>query len=175
MTKAELREVNLKRRLCLDDTLHTLFNTMLIAKVKQFLEAGSVMKIGIFYPMRSEVRLLELGDEYETFLPKIVDNQIVFYQDFGSYVKAAFGTVVPSHDDAAMLDTLDAVLVPGLVFDKKGYRIGYGKGYYDAFLSRYKGLKIGVCFDIFVMESLPNEPHDMPVDVVITDQRVIKR
>ncbi len=66
-------------------------------------------------------------------------------------------------------DDIDCIIVPGIVFDKKGYRIGYGGGYYDRYLSQYKGMLISLAFDIQVQESVPAESFDIPVDLIITE------
>ena len=61
------------------------------------------------------------------------------------------------------------VIVPGAAFDKKGYRIGYGKGYYDKFFSKNEGVKftkIGVCFKECFLDEIPFDEYDCPVDEV---------
>ena len=64
-------------------------------------------------------------------------------------------------------------LVPGLVFDSKGYRVGYGAGYYDNFLSHYRGTKIGLARTMQLSGNpLPSDPHDVPVDVIVSDGAV---
>lgn len=66
------------------------------------------------------------------------------------------------------------VLVPGIVFDKEGHRIGYGFGYYDKFLHKVpKAIKIGLAFDFQVIERIPREQHDVPVDLIVTEKRII--
>jgi len=59
-------------------------------------------------------------------------------------------------------------LVPGLAFDENGFRLGYGKGYYDRFLENFKGTSLGICYAALRQASLPMEPHDFFVDMVIT-------
>jgi 5-formyltetrahydrofolate cyclo-ligase len=69
----------------------------------------------------------------------------------------------------------DLILVPAIVFDQQGYRIGYGGGYYDFFLAQHPGaLKIGVGFPIQLVEKLPHEPHDIPVDRLVLGDKLIK-
>ncbi|WP_085523359.1 5-formyltetrahydrofolate cyclo-ligase [Tuberibacillus sp. Marseille-P3662] len=65
-------------------------------------------------------------------------------------------------------DEMDLVLVPGLLFSKNGYRIGYGGGYYDRFLPAYEGASISLAFDSQVVESLPTDHYDQPVDKIVT-------
>ena len=70
---------------------------------------------------------------------------------------------------------IDLVLVPGIAFDLEGHRIGYGFGYYDKFLKKVpKAVKIGLCFDFQIVDKIPQEEHDIPVDVIITDKRVVE-
>lgn len=174
MDKATLRTMFLKRRKLLDDKMHQLFTMMLKDKLKTYLKKHNVKTLGIYYPMRKEIDLLDFKDDFDTHLPKVGKNGIVYYQDRGAYEPAPFHTTVPTHSDITALEDLDAVIVPGLVFDKDRYRIGYGKGYYDDLLSRYKGLSIGVCFELFLLDSIPIESHDQHCDVVITESRIIK-
>ena len=66
-------------------------------------------------------------------------------------------------------DEIDIVMIPGIVFDIFGDRIGYGGGYYDRFLKDFKGLKVGVAYSECVCYSLPSEENDVRVDMLITE------
>ncbi|MEZ4271321.1 MAG: 5-formyltetrahydrofolate cyclo-ligase [Myxococcota bacterium] len=66
------------------------------------------------------------------------------------------------------LPEIEAIVVPGLAFDKKGGRIGYGAGYYDRTLSVYPGVTIGLAYDFQVVSTLPQASHDAPMDWIIT-------
>lgn len=69
---------------------------------------------------------------------------------------------------------IDVVLVPGVVFTPAGYRIGYGGGYYDRFFSKNKDIyKIGLCFDMQIADEIPIDLYDIPVDIIITEDRII--
>lgn len=70
----------------------------------------------------------------------------------------------------------DVIVVPGLAFDRDGYRLGYGGGFYDRFLAGQKpALKIGLCYSkCFSTNNLPREAHDETVNIVITEQAVLK-
>ena len=67
---------------------------------------------------------------------------------------------------------LEVVIVPGAVFDRRGYRLGYGGGYYDRFLALEapQALRIGLCFDLQLVDQLPEEAHDVPMDWLVTEQ-----
>jgi len=64
-------------------------------------------------------------------------------------------------------------LVPCLAYDSYGYRIGYGKGYYDRFLSAFEGTKIGLCYSDFKLDKLPRGKYDVKLDVIITEKGVM--
>jgi len=70
---------------------------------------------------------------------------------------------------------IDLVLVPGLVFDRKGFRIGYGGGYYDKFLSKISGdcRTMGIAYSFQVGDELPVEDHDMNVMAIVTESELI--
>ncbi len=70
-------------------------------------------------------------------------------------------------------DEISAVIVPGLAFDKQGNRLGRGGGHFDAMLPQIRGVKIGLAFDCQIVDSLPMEEHDVPVDIVVTEERAI--
>lgn len=63
-------------------------------------------------------------------------------------------------------------VVPGLCFDLQGYRLGYGKGYYDRFLVEFSGFTIGPCYSDCVRRNLPRGFYDRPVDVLVTEKYV---
>jgi 5-formyltetrahydrofolate cyclo-ligase len=64
-------------------------------------------------------------------------------------------------------------IVPCLAYDSYGYRIGYGKGYYDRFLSVFEGTKIGLCYSDFKLDRLPRGKYDIKLDVIITEKGVM--
>ncbi len=79
--------------------------------------------------------------------------------------------------DAPQLDLrrVDLVLVPGLAFDARGYRLGFGKGFYDRFLPRLpNATRVGLAFELSLLVEVPNAAHDAPVDWIVTDRRVIR-
>ena len=71
-------------------------------------------------------------------------------------------------------DALEVVCVPGIAYDTQGNRIGYGKGYYDKFLKWRPATKIGIAFDVQIVDQLPDEKHDITMDVIITEKRMIE-
>lgn len=68
---------------------------------------------------------------------------------------------------------IDLILVPGLLFDLKGNRIGYGGGFYDRFLSHNDSLKVSITSELFIKDKVPTDSFDIPVDLIITENRSI--
>lgn len=70
---------------------------------------------------------------------------------------------------------IDIVLVPGVAFDMNRHRIGYGAGYYDRFLRSVKPncFKAGLAFDLQIVDEIPSEEHDMQMDAIITENRIV--
>lgn len=64
---------------------------------------------------------------------------------------------------------VEVFIVPGLAFDAAGYRLGFGKGYYDSLLSTTPGHKMGIAFTDQLCHHLPHQPHDIPMDQVVTE------
>ena len=69
---------------------------------------------------------------------------------------------------------IDVLIVPGVVFTKQGYRIGFGGGYYDRFLSDYNGTTFALAFDCQLVENVPIERFDIPVQYIITETQRIQ-
>ncbi|WP_437202802.1 5-formyltetrahydrofolate cyclo-ligase [Planctomicrobium sp. SH664] len=71
---------------------------------------------------------------------------------------------------------IDAILIPGVAFDRQGNRLGYGRGYYDRLLQQLPPacLRIGLAFDVQLVEDVPVEPHDEPVHLLITENECIE-
>lgn len=89
-------------------------------------------------------------------------------------VKHPFGIPEPDAGCPLLLwDEIDLVLVPGLCYDRQGVRLGMGGGYYDRWLAHYSGITVGLCRQALLQDKLPTEPHDRPVDVVITPEAVL--
>ena len=88
-----------------------------------------------------------------------------------------YGILEPDREKTRRLtaEVVEFVLVPGVAFDEKGFRIGYGAGYYDRFLESVPPhcVKAGLAFDLQVLPEVPAEDHDRRMDVVITESRII--
>ena len=80
----------------------------------------------------------------------------------------------PELAEVAVDGTLQAALVLGLAFDRRGFRLGHGRGYFDRFLARRPFPAIGLAFAAQLLDKLPNEPHDVPMALVVTEAEVCR-
>lgn len=125
----------------------------------------------LFYPKVNEVNLLSILDDNKNFyLPRVNgdDLEVCPYKKGDKLIKSEFGVFEPCNEMVSA-EILDLVIVPALIVDKQGYRLGYGGGFYDRFLfeneSNFKTLVL-LPKELFV-EKLPVNEFDKPVDKYI--------
>lgn len=100
----------------------------------------------------------------------------VLLPDFDALEIADFGIATVKKDFRKVIDAakIDCIIVPGMAFDICGNRLGLGGGYYDRFLPRaVNAVKIALAYDFQLVDALPAEPHDSPVDIIITENKLI--
>lgn len=89
-----------------------------------------------------------------------------------------FGILEPKIENIKIgnREDIDLTIVPGVVFDRKGNRIGYGAGYYDKFFSSLKNdiCKIGICYSFQIIDTIVPSSYDVPVDYLVTEKEIIK-
>jgi len=98
------------------------------------------------------------------------------HHDLASGYKGIPEPLPPWEQDRIMPPTsIDVAIIPGAVFDRCGHRFGYGGGFYDRFLARMapQAIRIGLAFSCQVVDQLPSLAHDVPMDLVITEQEVL--
>jgi 5-formyltetrahydrofolate cyclo-ligase len=94
--------------------------------------------------------------------------------DAEALAPGSFGTFNPREMRAAAPGDWDITIVPLLAFDRRGYRLGYGKGYYDRLLASIRAPAVGVAFAAQEVAALPVEPHDVALDWIVTEDEVIQ-
>jgi 5-formyltetrahydrofolate cyclo-ligase len=141
----------------------------------------------LYLDVRSEVRTrwfvpTAWGDGKRVVVPYCENGQIELFQlqSFDDLLPATMGVLEPKPelrrrpDRRVDPDEPDLVVTPGLAFDRTGGRLGYGKGYYDRFLHQIRGdaMKLAVCFECQLFPEIPVLPHDIRVDLVVTENAV---
>lgn len=120
-----------------------------------------------------------LSYKSQIFFPKTVGEDIIFYEtEYLEDLKpGAFGILEPSDMVPKFVDNKGICFVPGIAFDKKGNRLGFGKGYYDRFLRDKSHItKIGICYDFQLLKhiEIPAEDFDIKMDMIITEKEIIR-
>lgn len=152
-------------------------------------EFSSAPVIGSYFPINSEVMTQNIVssslDRKQVGLPRIEGDEIRFYEiaqvDWIEQLRTGrYGLREPTKSKE-ISDSIRLLIVPGTVFDTSGHRLGYGKGYYDRFIShvRRSGIPlftIGLAFDFQLMEgaSLPYTRLDERMDMIVTERKIIK-
>ena len=87
-----------------------------------------------------------------------------------------YGILEPTGDTAADIITIDFCLVPARAFDRLGGRLGRGAGYYDRFMAdpAFRAARCGIAFSVQILDTVPSQPHDLPVHIIVTDDGVIR-
>ncbi len=138
-----------------------------------------------YWPLADELDLrpsLEALDERgcRVVLPAMTgrDRPLVFrdWTPGDSLVPAGFGTLEPAASREARAP--DVLLVPLLAFDRQGYRLGYGGGFYDRSLAELRAVKavqaVGVAFSALQVEAVPRDANDQPLDWIVTEREVLE-
>lgn len=177
--RKSLRQIMLAARGKLSAAEVDLMSGKIIAKLgafQQIIEAETIM---CFLSIKNEVDLFPFIYEYKLqgkriLVPRVeksagVIRAVEFQQDRTR--TGPFGIIEPEGEPVDE-KLIDVVLVPGLVFDYQGYRLGYGAGYYDRFLPllRPDAFACGVCYDWQVVETVFPHAGDIAVDWIVTDK-----
>lgn len=108
------------------------------------------------------------------YLPRVngVNLDILPY-DESRLELGSFHIEEPTGSDCINPREIELIIVPAVAYDRKGNRLGRGKGFYDRLLAEAKATKIGVGYDFQLLDEIPAEPHDVPMDMVITQSGTI--
>lgn len=187
-TKSFLRKEVLGKRDSIPPEVRRTKNRLLLEHLLTLAEVREATSIFLFASFRTEVDTMAMIGQFlsegkRIFLP-VVDREnhrLVLYEirNMEELSAGYMGIPEPSvrtDERLIAIDDIDLAIIPGAAFDERGNRIGYGGGYYDILLS---GLKkripiIAVAYEEQIVESVPSEPHDIRVDIIVTDRRVIR-
>lgn len=147
-----------------------------LIKMNEWDKAKNIL---LYYSLPDELQtniFFEKITDKKFFLPKIEGNDlIVLPYKKNKLTKGTFSILEPEGDTGINIDILDIIVVPGVAYDKELNRLGRGKGYYDKLLSFCKALKIGICYDLQLIDKVPTETHDIKMDIIITPTKIIQQ
>lgn len=109
------------------------------------------------------------------FLPRVNGvNLDVLPYNRSSLRLGAFQIEEPEGDDVRDISSIELIVVPGVAYDRRGNRVGRGKGYYDRMLSSTRATKVGVGYDFQLVDDIDADPHDVAMDLIVTEHEVIR-
>ncbi len=135
----------------------------------------------IYYPVRGEIDLLPLLEVANSLGIPVgfpicgAENSLSFHRvrSLKEMVPGAYKILAPVPRAESILSTRKTLLVvPALCYDRDGYRLGYGGGYYDRFLADFPGISCGVAYLEDIREALPRDPYDLPVAYIATQSKL---
>ena len=180
MEKSTLRKQILQKLSKLDITVHNEYSNHIHRKVLVEEKIKNAQVIGITLSSFPEVDTWELIEKLwalgkQVAVPKCEPKtrRMTFYE-ITSFNQLEIVYMKLNEPIASLTRPLDAaqidvLIVPGVVFNKKGYRIGFGGGYYDRFLSDYNGWTFSLAFESQMVDELPIEQFDLPVQCILTE------
>lgn len=156
------------------------------AALSEIVNAEQVM---VYVGYRSEVATGQLIDKFLSAGKSVVvpwcqgeELQLFRLKSVSELQPGAFGIPEPMEELRTLPErqievrTLDAVFLPGIAFDRQGNRLGQGKGFYDRLLSEVseKCILIGLSFEVQLVDDVPTEPHDISLDLIVTESEIIR-
>lgn len=149
----------------------------LFEQVQALIAENNYSKIGVYYGVHPEVdtpALVEQLSDLEVYLPRMMPKRVLSFRRFTSEedLETVWGNILQPKEESEAIDKhdLDLIIVPGVAFRPDGYRIGFGGGYYDRFLSDLKVPTVSLIFNEQLYDAGEWEPdsYDIAVETVIT-------
>lgn len=145
----------------------------ILAQLEQHPDFVKAERVMLYSALPDEVQTQAFLEKWhlkkQIILPTVVGDDIipVAYGKDTSFAVGDFNILEPQNEPYK--GDFDLIIVPGVAFDRKGNRLGRGRGYYDRFLCQHLDVKrIGICFDFQLLEEIPTEPFDITMDEVIS-------
>lgn len=164
-SKIDLRTNAKKIRKSLDIALKSKEAVSKIRNCKEYKSADNIL---IFYPMKYEINLLELlNDDKNFYLPKVCGNELLVCPYTERLEISKFNVCEPCSNPVGA-EVIELAIVPALMVDSENYRLGYGGGFYDRFLTANPHIKtiVPIAKELYV-EKLPREEFDVRVDYIV--------
>lgn len=147
-----------------------------LEKTAAFMMADNILMYHSLPDELSTIKFLKKWhDRKRFFLPRVngVNLDILPYEETRLEL-GSFHIEEPTGDDVVDVEDIELMIIPAVAFDRKGNRLGRGKGFYDRLLATSRATKIGVGYEFQLFESIPVDPHDVAMDMVITQKTLLK-
>ncbi len=183
MPKKSIRERILFRRKNLDDATCLAHSLSIQNRLLDTIEYSEAAAIALYSPIHNEVcteAVLHAAhvSGKKVAYPRVRGDHLDFIEvdELSDLQPGAFGVLEPVGSTCVSASDLDMLVVPGVAFDLEGYRLGYGKGFYDRALhcGLSRGTLVGLCYEFQLVAELPIETHDIGMDLLITEERLFR-
>ncbi len=178
MNKKELRKELIQRRKDMDRNYRQECDNLIYNNLMTCPEILSAEVILTYISTEIEVdtirfieKMLEAGKTVAVPRCEGKNMRFIRISNLNSLVKGAFGIPEPVGIDEITDFSSAVCITPALSFNSRGYRLGYGGGFYDRFSERFNGISVGICYEDFVGE-IPVEEYDKPVSILVTDKAI---
>lgn len=176
--KAALRRTVRALRSRITPDRRALLDAALIDKISATHAFLSARALIAYWPTKQEINLVPLIEQARmrgipVYLPRTEADGMHFYRYEGEHAlfPDRYGIPSPVPQNPLPEDTEGMLcILPGLAADRQGCRLGYGGGYYDRFLTTYRGNTLFPLYDCFLLDTLPHEPHDIKIPWIITEK-----
>ncbi len=179
MEKSEIRRKIKNLRMMLLEREKEMAAEEVFSKLEKTAAFIMAEKILMYHSLPDELQTIKFlkkwHDRKHFFLPRVngVNLDILPYEETRLEL-GSFHIEEPTGDNVADVNDIELMIIPAVAFDRKGNRLGRGKGFYDRLLSTSKATKIGVGYEFQLFDSIPSEPHDVAMDMIITQKTLIK-
>lgn len=183
--KIELRAKFREKRKALSPETKAQWDGQICRRLLSLVSVRYADEILSFSPLKGEVDVLDFNSrimegEKQLYLPRCKEGtrEMSFHlvNDASELENGSFSIMEPSKNAPIWKNESGkraVCIIPAMSYDKNGYRLGYGKGYYDRYLSTKDTLKIGVCYSGFISENIPRGRFDLAVDLIVTEKGII--
>jgi 5-formyltetrahydrofolate cyclo-ligase len=184
--KSLIRKEVLSRRDALGSDVRKTKDESIIKRLLALPEFIKARTILLYASFRSEVDTIELLknsilNNKNVVLPRVdmQNSSLTLYKIRGmeDLAPGCFGILEPlaTEERSAKASDIDLMIVPGVAFDEHCNRLGYGKGFYDRLLSQKSALAVALAYEEQILDKIPADEHDIKMDKIITDKRIIQR
>jgi 5-formyltetrahydrofolate cyclo-ligase len=177
LLKNQLRQAMKARFAAITPEEYLSYNSVIEQRFFELPIVKNSNKIMIYYSINQEVETVSLINLLLTMgktvaLPACTPDKNLrtgIIHDMAELIPGIFGLSEPGPTTLEIKPCdLDLIVVPGVAFDKKGFRLGHGVGYYDRFLAVTNTFKLGLAYDFQLVDELPIDPHDIAIDAILT-------
>ena len=178
--KSALRKHLLEKRDATSAELRDISSEKIHENLKKISSYANSQNIACYSSIGSEINtrnimLNILEQSKNLLLPRVINDNLEFYvvPNLEKLEKGSFEIMEP-RDSCKKAEKINCVLIPTVGVSKSGVRLGYGKGYYDRFLSSTDAVKISLTYSKQIVKSIPSDSHDIKIDWIVTEDENVK-